>query len=56
MIFFFVTKFQNCGNEHEHGVLWVKNTFMYQMNTTKTFEWFYNNTFWVLQPAFTTTY
>jgi hypothetical protein len=28
---YFVIEFQNHGNEHDHGLLWVKNVPMYGM-------------------------
>ena len=27
--YFFVTKFQNRGNEHDHGILWIENAPVY---------------------------
>ncbi len=30
---FLVIKFQNCGSEHDHGLLWIKNSFMYGVHT-----------------------
>ncbi len=38
--FFFVTEFQNCGNEHDHGLLWIKDAPIYGINTNKVFEIF----------------
>ncbi len=31
--FFFVTKFENCGIEHVHGLLWVANAPTYGLNS-----------------------
>jgi len=29
----FVIEFQNCGNKHDHGLLWIKNASMYGVHT-----------------------
>ncbi len=33
--FFFVTKFQNHGSEHDHGLLWIKDAPIYGINTNE---------------------
>ncbi len=38
--FHFVTKFQNRGNEHYHGLLWIKNGPTYGANSNETIEQF----------------
>jgi hypothetical protein len=35
---FFVIKFQNCGSEHDHGLLWIKDATIYGINTNKEIE------------------
>ncbi len=37
-----VTKFQHRENEHDHGLLWVKNALMYEVHTNEKIEWFIN--------------
>jgi hypothetical protein len=37
---YFVIEFQNHGNEHDHGLLWVKNVPMYGMQTNEKIEHF----------------
>jgi hypothetical protein len=32
---FFVTEFQNCSSEHDHGLLWIKDAPIYGINTNK---------------------
>jgi hypothetical protein len=32
-LFFFVTKFQNHGSEHDHGLLWIKDAQIHGINT-----------------------
>jgi hypothetical protein len=32
---FFVIEFQNCGNEHDHGLLWIKDAPLYGINTNE---------------------
>jgi hypothetical protein len=41
-LFFFITKFQNCGSKHDHGLLWIKNAPMYGVHTNEEVEWFVN--------------
>jgi hypothetical protein len=36
--FFFVTKFQNHGSEHDHGLLWVVNVPTYGLDPNKIIE------------------
>ncbi len=36
--FFFVTKFQNHGSEHDHGFLWVVNASTHGLNSNKIIE------------------
>jgi hypothetical protein len=38
MDFFFVTTFQNCESEHDHGFLWIVDAQMYGINFNKTIE------------------
>jgi hypothetical protein len=38
--FFFVTKFQNHGSEHDHGLLWVVNAPTYGLDSNKIIEIF----------------
>jgi hypothetical protein len=40
--FFFVIKFQNCGSEHDHGLLWIKDAPIYGINTNEKNEIFVN--------------
>jgi hypothetical protein len=40
--FFFVTKFQICGNEHDHGLLWIKDAPIYGINTNEEIKIFVN--------------
>jgi len=40
--FFFIIEFQNCGNEHDHGLLWIKNALMYGVHTNEEIEKFVN--------------
>jgi hypothetical protein len=28
-------EFQNCGSEHDHGILWIKNAPMYGVHTNE---------------------
>ncbi len=39
---FFVTKFQNHGNEHDHGLLWIKDTPICGINTNEEINFFVN--------------
>jgi hypothetical protein len=39
-IYFLVTEFQNCGSEHDHGLLWIKNAPMYGMHINEKIEKF----------------
>ncbi len=32
---FLVLEFQNSGNEHDHGLLWIKNAPMYGVHTNE---------------------
>jgi hypothetical protein len=36
--YYFVTEFQNHGNEHNHGLLWIKDALMYGMHTNEEIE------------------
>jgi hypothetical protein len=36
----FVTKFQNHGSEHDHGLLWIKDAPIYGINTNEKIEIF----------------
>jgi hypothetical protein len=38
--FYFITKFQNHRNEHDHGLLSIKDAYMYGMHTNEEIEWF----------------
>jgi hypothetical protein len=40
--FFFIIEFQNHGNEHDHGFLWIKNAPMYGVHTNEEIEQFIN--------------
>ncbi len=40
--FFYVTKFQNCGSKHDHGLLWIKNAPMYGVQINEKIEKFIN--------------
>jgi hypothetical protein len=40
--FIFVAEFQNHGNEHDHGFLWIKNAPMYGVHTNEKIEQFIN--------------
>jgi len=35
---FFVIEFQNCGSEHDHGLLWIKDAPIYGINTNEEIE------------------
>jgi hypothetical protein len=35
---YFFTEFQNCGSEHDHGFLWIKDAPMYGMHTNEEIE------------------
>jgi hypothetical protein len=37
---FFVTKFQKCGSEYDHGLLWVANTPTFGLDSNKIIEIF----------------
>jgi len=37
---FFVNEFQNHGNEHDHGLLWIKSAPIYGMHTNEKIEKF----------------
>jgi hypothetical protein len=41
-LIFFVTKFQNHGNEHDHGLLWIKDTPICGINTNEEINFFVN--------------
>jgi hypothetical protein len=36
--FYLVIKFQNCGSEHNHGLLWIKYAPMYGVHTNEEIE------------------
>jgi hypothetical protein len=36
--FFFVTKFQSCGSQHDHGFLWVANAPIYGLDSNNAIE------------------
>jgi hypothetical protein len=38
--FYFVTKFQNRGSEHDHGLLWIKDALIYGVDNNETIEKF----------------
>ena len=38
--YFFVTKFQNRGNQHDHFLIWVKSAPIYGKETTRNIEAF----------------
>jgi uncharacterized protein YabN with tetrapyrrole methylase and pyrophosphatase domain len=38
--FYLVIKFQNCGSEHNHGLLWIKDAPMYGVHTNEEIEQF----------------
>jgi hypothetical protein len=40
--FFFVTKFQSHGNQHDHGLLWVANAQIYGLDSNNAIENFLN--------------
>jgi hypothetical protein len=40
--FYFVTKFQNRGIEHDHGLLWIKDALIYGVDNNETIEQFVN--------------
>jgi hypothetical protein len=40
--FYFVIEFQNCGNEHDHGFLWIKDAPMCGVHTNEEIEHFVN--------------
>ncbi len=40
--FFFVTNFQNCGSEHDHGLLWIKDAPIHGINTNEKIKMFVN--------------
>jgi hypothetical protein len=35
---FFVIEFHNCGSEHDHGLLWIKDAPIYGINTNEEIE------------------
>ncbi len=39
-VIFLVIGFQNCGSEHDHGLLWIKDAQMYGINTNEEIEKF----------------
>jgi len=39
---YIVIEFQNCGNEHDHGLLWINNAPMDGMHTNEKIERFVN--------------
>jgi hypothetical protein len=40
--FYFLIKFQNHGNENDHGLLWIKNALVYGMHINEKIEWVVN--------------
>jgi hypothetical protein len=38
--FYFVSEFENHENEHDDGLLWIKEAPMYGLHTNKKIEWF----------------
>jgi hypothetical protein len=36
--FYFIVEFQNCENEHDHGLLWIKDAPMYKVHTNEKFK------------------
>ena len=38
--YFFNTEFQNCGSEYDHGLIWIKNAPIYEVNTNEEIEAF----------------
>jgi hypothetical protein len=36
--FYFVIELQNYGNEHNHGILWIKDAPMYGVHTNEEIE------------------
>jgi hypothetical protein len=36
--FFFVIKFQSCGSQHDHGLLWVVNALIYDLGLNNAIE------------------
>jgi hypothetical protein len=38
--FFFVTKFQSHGSQHDHGFLWVTNAPIYGLDSNNAIEYF----------------
>jgi hypothetical protein len=36
--FFFVTKFQSHGSQHDHGLLWVTNSSIYGLDSNNAIE------------------
>jgi hypothetical protein len=36
--FFLVTEFQSCGNQHDHGFLWVANAPIYGLDSNNALE------------------
>lgn len=43
MDYFFVTEFQSRGNEHDHGLLWIRNAPIYGHSSNTTIEHFIDN-------------
>jgi hypothetical protein len=37
---FFLIEFQNCGSEHDHGLLWIKDAPIYGINTNEKIKLF----------------
>jgi hypothetical protein len=36
--FYFVNEFQNCGSEHAHGLLWIRDVPLYGMHKNEEIE------------------
>jgi hypothetical protein len=51
VIIIFVTKFQNHGSEHNHGLLWIKDAPIHGINTNEKIIFFLSiNTFHIMYP------
>ncbi len=40
IFFFFTIKFQGCGSEHNHGLIWIKDVSIYKVNSSVKIETF----------------
>jgi len=38
LYFFFDIKFQSCGSQHDHGLLWVANAPIYSLDSNNAIE------------------